>query len=147
MTKSSVDAEAVRSLAVLLNESDLTEIEYEAGGLYIRVSRTPAPQAAPVPAGWSSPPALATSAATEQPAEHPGTVKSPTVGVAYLSPEPGVAPFIAVGDTVAEGQTLLLIEAMKTFNRIPAPRAGKVAAILVEDGQPVEFGEPLLIVD
>jgi acetyl-CoA carboxylase biotin carboxyl carrier protein len=111
MAKTSIDSEAVRSLAVLLDETNLTEIEYEAGGLYIRVARTPASPVSPLPAGAATNPATVATP-PDEPAELPGTVKSPTVGVAYLSPEPGVPPFVAVGDTVAECQTLLLIEAM-----------------------------------
>jgi acetyl-CoA carboxylase biotin carboxyl carrier protein len=148
MAKTALDSDMVRSLAVLLDENNLTEIEYEAGGVYIRVARNVVPQPvyAPAPAA-PMPSAAAPAPAAEDPAEHPGCVKSPTVGVAYLAPEPEAAPFVALGDSVAEGQTLLLIEAMKTFNRIQAPHGGKIAAILVTDGQPVEFGEPLLIVE
>jgi len=150
MTKSSIDSEAVRSLAALLDDTNLTEIEYESSGLRIRVARTAAavayaPAAAPVAAAAAGP-AVAAAAAGEDLANHPGAVKSPMVGVTYLSPEPGAARFVNLGDTVAEGQTLLLIEAMKTFNPIRAPKAGKLQQILVTDGQPVEFGEPLLII-
>ncbi len=157
MAKTPIDSELVRSLAALLDETHLTEIEYEAAGLRIRVARQaaspvsyPAPPAAPA-AAVAAPPPLASSpastSASEDPSNHPGAVKSPMVGVAYLSPEPGATRFVNVGDTVSEGQTLLLIEAMKTFNPIRAPRAGRVVSILVNDGQPVEFGEPLLIVE
>lgn len=149
MSKTPIDSELVRSLAALLDETNLSEIEYEATGFRIRVARHAAPPlihaAAPVTA---PPPAIAAPAATSNdPGNHPGAVKSPMVGVAYLSPEPGAAHFINIGDIVAEGQTLLLIEAMKTFNPIRAARGGKITAILVHDGQPVEFGEPLLIVE
>lgn len=149
--KSSIDGELVRSLASLLNETNLSEIEYETQGLRIRVARNlqiAAQYAAPPPALIAAPaPADAgTAAAVEDPANHPGAIKSPMVGVVYFAPEPGAPPFIGLGDSVSEGQTLLLIEAMKTFNPITATRSGKVLSILVEDGQPVEYGEPLLII-
>ncbi len=152
MAKTPIDSDVVRSLAELLNETGLTEIEYDTGALRIRVART-APVHAPMhmihtptpmmPAA----PAVAPAAAVDDPASHPGAVTSPMVGVVYLSPEPGAAAFVRVGDSVSDGQTVLLIEAMKTFNPIRAPRAGKVARILVSDGQPVEYGEPLIIVE
>jgi acetyl-CoA carboxylase biotin carboxyl carrier protein len=148
MSKTNIDSEAVRSLAALLDDTNLTEIEYESSGLRIRVARTAAPVAA-APVAYAAAPAAAAAApaaAGDDAANHPGAVKSPMVGVAYMSPEPGAAKFVNVGDSVAEGQTLLLIEAMKTFNPIRAPKSGKVTQILVTDGQPVEFGEPLLIV-
>jgi acetyl-CoA carboxylase biotin carboxyl carrier protein len=148
-----IDAQLVRELAAVLAETGLTEIEIERGELRLRLARTitaspvmaPAMQthvisSAPAP----SPPALAAPA---NPAEHPGAIPSPMVGTAYLAAEPGAAPFIKVGDAVNAGQTLMVVEAMKTFNPIPAPRAGKVIAILVADGQPVEFGEPLVILE
>lgn len=147
--KSSIDGEIVRSLASLLNETNLSEIEYETQGLRIRVARNlqiAAQYAAPPPAPVAAPAADAGTAAVEDPANHPGALKSPMVGVVYFAPEPGAPPFIGLGDTVSEGQTLLLIEAMKTFNPITATRSGKVLSILVEDGQPVEYGEPLLII-
>lgn len=148
MAKTPIDSEMIRSLAALLNETNLSEIEYEAAGLRLRVARNctaavtygPAP-VAPVAAAAPQP-----AAAQSDPANHPGAVKSPMVGVAYLSPDPDAPRFVNVGDSVSEGQTLLLIEAMKTFNAIRAPRSGKVEAVLVESGQPVEFGEPLLII-
>lgn len=146
-----IDNELVRQLAGVLNETGLTEIEYEAGGLRIRVARqmtasVSAPMYAPAPgaAGGEAPMAAAKPA---DPASHPGTVKSPMVGMVYLLPEPGAAPFIKVGDAVAEGQTLALIEAMKTFNPVKSPRSGKVTRILVESGTPVEYGEPLVIIE
>lgn len=149
MSKTNIDSEAVRSLAALLDDTNLTEIEYESSGLRIRVARSAAPVAA-APVAYAAAPAAAAAAAPaaagDDAANHPGAVKSPMVGVSYLSPEPGAAKFVNVGDSVAEGQTLLLIEAMKTFNPIRAPKSGKVTQILVTDGQPVEFGEPLLIV-
>ncbi|MBY0511241.1 MAG: acetyl-CoA carboxylase biotin carboxyl carrier protein [Rhodospirillaceae bacterium] len=143
-----IDNELVRQLAGVLNETGLTEIEYEAGGLRIRVARqVTAAASAPVymPSGGGEAPAA--SAKPADPASHPGTVKSPMVGVAYLLPEPGAAPFIKLGDTVAEGQTLALIEAMKTFNPVKAPHGGKIIKILVESGSPVEYGEPLVIIE
>ncbi len=150
MAKTPIDSELVRSLADLLDETNLTEIEYESAGLRIRVARTAAamayaPAVAAAPVAVAAAPAAAPAAAAD-PANHPGAVKSPMVGVAYMSPEPGAARFISVGDTVSEGQTLLLIEAMKTFNPIRATKGGKVEQILVDDGQPVEFGEALVII-
>jgi acetyl-CoA carboxylase biotin carboxyl carrier protein len=146
MAKTPIDSDVVRSLAALLDETNLTEIEYEAAGLRIRVARTAVatvlPQAAPAAAPVAAPAPVAEVAAEDD----VGAVKSPMVGVAYMSPEPGTPRFVGVGDPVAEGQTLMLIEAMKTFNPIRSPRAGKVVRILVDDGQPVEFGEPLFII-
>lgn len=149
MATKPIDSELVRSLAHLLDETNLTEIEYDTGSIRIRVARQGQPFAvhhAPAPAL----PAVA-AAPVAQPAvddaSHPGAVTSPMVGVAYLSPEPGAAKFIEPGATVSEGQTLMLIEAMKTFNPIRAPRGGKVTRILITDGQPVEFGEPLVIIE
>jgi len=149
MANKSIDGDLVRTMAGLLDETGLTEIEYDTGDIRIRVARTPAGVAPhPHPAPGSHAAAAPTAAAgAEDHASHPGTVISPMVGVVYLSPEPGAASFIKVGDVVFEGQTLLLIEAMKTFNPIRAPRGGKVTRILVSDGSPVEFGEPLLIVE
>jgi len=148
MAKTPIDNELVRSLAILLDENHLTEIEYEAAGIRIRVARnvTVAANYAPAAAAPAAAAAAAPAPAAEDPANHPGAIKSPMVGVTYLSPDPASPRFINVGDTVAEGQTLLLIEAMKTFNPIRAPRAGKITAILVTDGHPVEFGEPLVII-
>jgi acetyl-CoA carboxylase biotin carboxyl carrier protein len=145
MDKFKIDNDLVRSLAVLLDETGLTEIEYEATGRRIRVARQPAPAAsvAAIPAGHNE------TAAGREPVEpsHPGAVTSPMVGTAYLASEPGSAPFAAVGSEVAEGDTLLLIEAMKTFNPIRAPRAGRITQIFVADGSPVEYGEVLLILE
>lgn len=146
-TNTPIDSESVRALATLLDETNLTEIEYSVGEVRIRVVRqvqAVAYQAAPAPVA-AVPQAQAAAGANE--ADHPGAVTSPMVGVSYLAPEPGAAKFINPGDTVAEGQTLMLIEAMKTFNPIRAPRGGKVTRILVTDGQPVEFGEPLVIIE
>ncbi|HEY2249348.1 MAG TPA: acetyl-CoA carboxylase biotin carboxyl carrier protein [Bradyrhizobium sp.] len=154
-TKSSSDDSAlIRELALLLDETSLTEIEIERAGLRVRVARnisiaaTMPPSMAPVahaPVGAA--PAAAPAAPGADFANHPGVVPSPMVGTAYWSPEPGAKPFIEVGTRVTAGQTLLIIEAMKTMNQIPSPRAGTVTQILVEDGQPVEFGEPLVIIE
>jgi acetyl-CoA carboxylase biotin carboxyl carrier protein len=138
----------VRSLAVLLDETGLTEIEVEQGGLRVRVARQAVAHAAhPAVAVPHSPAALPAAAGAVDPAQHPGVVTSPMVGTAYRSPEPGAKPFIEVGSVVEAGATLLIIEAMKTMNQIPAPRSGTVVQILFEDTQPVEFGEPLLIIE
>ena len=145
------DSALIRELALLLDETSLTEIEIERAGLRVRVARNitvsaamPAGfQPAPVAGGGSRPHA----AAVADLAKHPGVVPSPMVGTAYWAPEPGAKPFIEVGTKVSAGQTLLIIEAMKTMNQIPSPRAGTVTQILVEDGQPVEFGEPLVIIE
>jgi len=150
-----VDEEMVRSLARLLDEMQLTEIEFEQGGLRVRVVRQPATfiPATGGPPGLAIPPtslpAVAQSpiAAASDPALHPGVVTSPMVGTAYRAPEPGGKPFCDVGSVVKAGDTLLIIEAMKTINLIPAPRAGIVAQILFEDARPVEFGEPLMIIE
>ena len=147
---SSEDSALVRELALLLDETSLTEIEIERAGLRLRVARnigvaTSVPVAVAAPAA-SAPVAAAAAAGTDL-AMHPGAVPSPMVGTAYWSPEPGAKPFIEVGSRVTAGQTLLIIEAMKTMNQIPSPRAGTVTQILVEDGQPVEFGEPLVIIE
>ena len=148
-----IDRKLVRQLADVLNETGLTEIEYDSGGVRIRVARhathaavgaAPAAFYAPTASAEAPPPPPAKPL---DPASHPGTVKSPMVGVAYLLPEPGAAPFIKVGDQVTEGQTLALIEAMKTFNPVKAPRAGKVVQILFETGSPVEYGEPLVVIE
>lgn len=145
------DSALIRELALLLAETNLTEIEIERAGLRVRVARNIS-IAASVPAASMASvaaPAMAvpvTAAATDL-AKHPGAVPSPMVGTAYWAPEPGAKPFIEVGTKVSAGQTLLIIEAMKTMNQIPSPRAGTVTQILVEDGQPVEFGEPLVIIE
>jgi acetyl-CoA carboxylase biotin carboxyl carrier protein len=152
------DPELVRELATLIAETDLTEIEVEKGDLRIRVARTvtatvTVPMAAPAPAVPAAlpvarPPAAGDAAPGGQPpASHPGAITSPMVGTAYRKPSPEAKPFIEVGARVAVGDKLLLIEAMKTFNEIAAPRAGTVTAIFIEDGQPVEFGEPLLVIE
>jgi acetyl-CoA carboxylase biotin carboxyl carrier protein len=144
------DSALIRELALLLDETSLTEIEIERAGLRVRVARN-VTIAAAMPAGVqavaAATPAVAVPAAVADMAKHPGVVPSPMVGTAYSASEPGAKPFIEVGSKVAVGQTLLIIEAMKTMNQIPSPRAGTVTQILVEDGQPVEFGEPLVIIE
>lgn len=154
-----VDAGLVRQLAELLDATRLTEIEVQDGDRRIRVARTvsmaaaPAVQMAPgagyaaAPAPAAAPAATPAPAAAAAPADHPGTVKSPMVGTAYLAAEPGAAPFVAAGKQVAAGETLLIVEAMKVMNPILAPKAGKVVQVLVENGQPVEFDQPLVIVE
>ncbi len=147
MTRILFDPDAIRALAAVLNETGLTEIEIAEKDSRIRVVRAAVPTiaaAAPV-----APPAAAVTPAAPVPdeASHPGAVLSPMVGVAYLAPEPGAPPFITVGQSVAAGQTLLLIEAMKTFNQIRAPKAGTVARVLVANSTPVEYGEVLLILE
>jgi acetyl-CoA carboxylase biotin carboxyl carrier protein len=152
-----MDSGLIRDLANLLDEANLTEIEVEQTGLRVRVARNvsitaavaapqpvhahPAPMAAPAPASASAP-----AAATDV-AVHPGVVPSPMVGTVYLAPEPGAKKFVDIGSTVKVGDTLLIVEAMKTMNQILSPRAGTVTQMLVEDGQPVEFGEALLIIE
>ncbi|MBS7587831.1 acetyl-CoA carboxylase biotin carboxyl carrier protein [Ancylobacter defluvii] len=154
-TKPAIDPALVREIANLLSESDLTEIEVQHEDLRIRVVRAaPTVYAAPAPA-FAAPaapaplaaPVAGVAPASADPAKHPGVVPSPMVGTAYLSPEPGARAFIDIGTVVKEGQTLLIVEAMKTMNAIPAPRAGTVTQILVNNGQPVEYGEPLVIVE
>ncbi|APG12316.1 acetyl-CoA carboxylase, biotin carboxyl carrier protein [Bradyrhizobium japonicum] len=149
---SSEDSALVRELALLLDETSLTEIEIERAGLRLRVARNIS-VAATMPMQMAAAPAvLPAAAAAAAPAaadlsKHPGAVISPMVGTAYWAPEPGAKPFIEVGSKVSVGQTLLIIEAMKTMNQIPSPRAGTVTQVLVEDGQPVEYGEPLVIIE
>ena len=145
------DSALIRELALLLDETNLTEIEIERAGLRVRVARNisiaasvPASLQVAAPAVGA---AVATPAAAADVSKHPGLVPSPMVGTAYWASEPGAKPFIEVGSKVTIGQTLLIIEAMKTMNQIPSPRAGTVTQILVEDGQPVEFGEPLVIIE
>lgn len=149
MSSLPVDEEAIRTLARILTETGLTEIEVAAGDSRVRVARMPAPVAAAAPAMLAAPAPAAPAAAPalEDPAAHPGAVTSPMVGIAFLSPEPGSPPYVTQGQQVAAGQTLLLIEAMKTFNQIKAPRAGTVGRILVGSGSPVEYGEALMIVE
>lgn len=142
------DSQLIRELALLLDETSLTEIEIERAGLRVRVARNIS-IAASMPGSFQSPAAapVAVPVAVADIAKHPGVVPSPMVGTAYWASEPGAKPFIEVGSKVAVGQTLLIIEAMKTMNQIPSTRAGTVTQILVEDGQPVEFGEPLVIIE
>ena len=138
-----VDAELVRALAALLDETGLSEIEYAVGDRRIRVSRGEAPRAAASVVMAQPAAALAPLAASEP----KGAVKSPMVGTAYLAAQPGAPPFVQIGDQVQAGQVLLLIEAMKVMNQIPAPAAGRVREILVADGAPVEYGQVLLVLD
>jgi len=149
--KPAIDHDLIRELAKLLDETGLTEIEYEQAGARVRVARQPAAVAAPVaparPAASPSEPVPSAFAALGDPSKHPGVVTSPMVGTAYMAPEPGERPFVEVGSQVREGETLMIIEAMKTMNQIPAPKSGTVIQILIEDGQPVEFGEPLMIIE
>lgn len=148
------DAHLVRQLADILTETGLSEIEVERDGLKIRVAKTltAAPQAAvayaPAPVA-AAPVAAAPAAAVEAaPARASGeTVNSPMVGTVYMSPQPGADPFVKVGDTVTAGQTIMIVEAMKTMNPIPAPRGGKIVELIVADGQPVEYGEPLAVIE
>jgi acetyl-CoA carboxylase biotin carboxyl carrier protein len=144
-----IDKELIRELAKLLDETGLTEIEVEHGDLRVRVRRQSAHKGPMVPAPAASLPVAppVVSAVVADPAQHPGVVTSPMVGTAYVAAEPGARPFVEVGAPVAAGQTLLIIEAMKTMNQIQAPHSGIVSRILIEDGQPVEFGEPLMIIE
>jgi acetyl-CoA carboxylase biotin carboxyl carrier protein len=155
------DAEVIRALAGLLSETGLTEIEYAIGDHRIRVAREPAGNTAPASNGHAIllPPGAEPSASVEDPATngaaggatdgavHPGTVTSPIVGIAYLASEPGATPFVRVDQVVSEGQTLMIIEAMKVMNQIRAPRAGRVARIFVEDAEPVEYGAALMLIE
>ena len=137
-----IDSDLVRTLASLLAETGLSEIEYAVGDRRIRVARG----AAVVATAAAPAPALAAPAAASA-AEHPGTIKAPMVGTAYLAAQPGTPPFVKTGDAVAEGQVILIIEAMKVMNQIRSPKAGRLARILVEDGAPVEFGQALMILE
>jgi acetyl-CoA carboxylase biotin carboxyl carrier protein len=149
--KSGIDKELIRELARLLDETGLTEIEIERAGLRVRVGRNSGGGVTHVTSHGapSAPPASTAPAivALVDPAKHPGAVTSPMVGTAYRGAAPGAAPFVDLGSKVVVGETLLIIEAMKTMNQIPAPRSGTVTQILIEDGQPVEFGEPLVIIE
>ncbi len=151
-TAKSEDSQLIRELAALLDETSLTEIELERAGLRIRVARNvtvaaAVPSSLQVAAAMPVAAAAAAAAAGADLSKHPGVVPSPMVGTAYWAPEPGAKPFVEVGSKVSVGQTLMIIEAMKTMNQIPSPRAGTVTQVLVEDGQPVEFGEPLVIIE
>ncbi|TGP52434.1 acetyl-CoA carboxylase biotin carboxyl carrier protein [bacterium M00.F.Ca.ET.159.01.1.1] len=150
--KTGVDQQLIRDLAGILNDTNLTEIEVELGDLKVRVSRqsqavhavaAPLPAMAPAPA--TAQPVAVAAAAPADPAKN--AVPSPMVGTAYLAPSPDAKPFVEIGQKVKEGQTLLIIEAMKTMNQIPSPRAGTVTAILIEDAQPVEYGMPLVVLE
>jgi acetyl-CoA carboxylase biotin carboxyl carrier protein len=145
--KTGIDAEAVRELAELLTETGLTEIEIEHKGARIRVARQVGQAIVHAPAAAATPAAAAQAEAPAAPkGPHPGAVPSPMVGTVYVAPEPGKPPFVKVGDTVKEGDTLFIVEAMKTMNPITAPRGGKILEINVTDAQPVEFGQTLLVI-
>jgi acetyl-CoA carboxylase biotin carboxyl carrier protein len=148
------DAKVIRALAVLLSETGLTEIEYAVGDHRIRVARDSAGKGAsaanghtPAPDAAAAEPDTPIEPSPPSDVDHPGTLKSPMVGVAYLAPEPGAAPYARVGDTISKGQTLLIIEAMKVMNQISAPRAGRLVRIFVEDSGPVEYGAPLMLIE
>ncbi|MBI4723741.1 MAG: acetyl-CoA carboxylase biotin carboxyl carrier protein [Rhodomicrobium sp.] len=143
----SPNEDLIRSLANLLNETGLTEIEIEENNLRVRVARTLAMPTHAIPLSHAPAPAAGVAAAAPSLENHPGVVTSPMVGTAYRAPEPGAPPFVEIGSVVREGQTLLILEAMKTMNQIAAPRGGTVKRILVENGQPVEYGEPLMIIE
>ena len=149
--KAGVESTLIRELAEVLNETGLSEIEVEREGLRLRVARQMTIAAVAGPAHYAhAPVAPGAAPAPAKPADvaiHPGTVKSPMVGTAYRAAEPGAAAFVEVGTRVAQGQTLLIIEAMKTMNHIPAPRAGTVVQVFIDNGQPVEFGEPLVVIE
>ena len=149
MAKPNVEEELVRKLAKLLEETGLTEIEYSDGGWKMRVSKASSAAAAVMPAAVAAAPVVVAAAPTagEDAARHPGAVTSPMVGTVYVASEPNAPAFVKVGDRVTQGQTLLLIEAMKTMNPIKAPKAGKISQILVANAAPVEYGEVLLIIE
>ncbi|MCC0023553.1 MAG: acetyl-CoA carboxylase biotin carboxyl carrier protein [Hyphomicrobiaceae bacterium] len=163
MTKSSdIDQDLIRAIAELVSEANLAEIEIEKDDFRVRVTRSfassapqqvfAAPMApAPAPAAPAASMAASIAGAAKGPADdllsNPGTLTSPMVGTAYLAPEPGATAFVTIGQQVKEGQTVLIVEAMKTMNQIPAHKSGKVTSILVEDGQPVEYGEPLVVIE
>jgi acetyl-CoA carboxylase biotin carboxyl carrier protein len=145
-----VDHDVIRELAKLLDETGLTEIEYERDGVSFRVARhgvAAVPRGRPAEAPVGAPTTVPQAVPATDPMQHPGLVASPMVGTAYRGPAPGARPFVEVGSAVKAGETLIIIEAMKTMNQIPAPRSGTVLQILVEDGQPVEYGEPLMIIE
>lgn len=150
MAKHELDSDLIRKLAALLDETGLSELEYATQALRVRVAKTQggtqivmAPPLGQAPAAA----AAAQPAAAAPAADHPGAITSPMVGTAYVAAEPGAAPFVRVGDSVRQGQTLLIIEAMKVMNPVTAPKAGKVAQILVRDGQPIEYGEVLMVIE
>jgi acetyl-CoA carboxylase biotin carboxyl carrier protein len=151
--KPKVDQDLIRELAALLDETGLSEIEIEHDDMRVRVARAvaaapnPTSPPQPPPAARTEQPAPPATTPTADPASHAGAVLSPMVGTAYLAPEPGGKPYVEVGDTVEEGDTVLIVEAMKTMNQIPAPHTGTVVRIMVEDGHPIEYGEPLMIIE
>jgi acetyl-CoA carboxylase biotin carboxyl carrier protein len=150
LAKQEIDHELIRALAKLLDETGLTEIEFERGGQRVRVARHGPAAVAVAPvvrAGATEATPLPSGSGTVDPSNHPGVVTSPMVGTCYRAAEPGARPFVEVGARVRAGDPLLIVEAMKTMNQIPAPRAGTIIQILIEDGQPVEFGEPLMIIE
>ncbi len=144
--KLAIDEDLIRELTRLLDETGLSEIEIEQDGMRVRVGRGGGGARSPA-AATSSVPTPTPAAAPADLSKHPGVVASPMVGTAYFGPEPGAKPFVEIGSKVKAGDTLLIIEAMKTMNQIPAPRAGTVTQILVEDGHPIEYGQPLMIVE
>ena len=145
--KLAIDPDVVRELARLLDETGLSEIEFERDGQRVRVARQAQPSAPPPARIAAAADAPLAELPQVDPAKHPGVVTSPMVGTAYVGPEPGARAFVEVGSRVQAGDTILIVEAMKTMNQIPSPRAGTVVQILIEDGQPVEFGEPLMIIE
>jgi acetyl-CoA carboxylase biotin carboxyl carrier protein len=149
--KPSIDQDLIRDLANILNETDLTEIEIEQDDLRVRVSRAGTPQMIHAPIAQPQMPVAQPAAQPAEVAAAPATsanaVTAPMVGTVYLSPAPGAKPFVEIGQSVKEGQTILIIEAMKTMNQIPAPRSGKVVNVLVADGDPVEFAEPMIVIE
>jgi acetyl-CoA carboxylase biotin carboxyl carrier protein len=150
MAKQEIDHELIRELAKLLDETGLTEIEFERGGQRVRVARQAQPTVAVAPVVRTETveaKSLPAGGGAFDPSSHPGVVTSPMVGTCYRAPEPGARPFVDIGTRVNAGDPVLIVEAMKTMNQIPAPRAGTVIQILIEDGQPVEFGEPLMIIE
>lgn len=151
-SKAGQEQQLIRELAELLDETGLTEIEIEKSGLKVRVAKNVTVSAAPVAVGPAvaapaADPAAGAAPAADDAHNHPGAVKAPMVGTAYRSPEPSAPAYIDVGSKVSVGDTLLIVEAMKTMNQIPSPKSGTVTAILFENGQPVEFGEPLVIIE
>jgi acetyl-CoA carboxylase biotin carboxyl carrier protein len=148
-SKSAIDHDLIRELTKLLDETGLTEIEFERDGQRVRVARQSATVAVAAPSRPASanPPVAAAEVAAIDPAKHPGVVTSPMVGTAYMGAAPGARPFVDIGSRVRVGDTLLIVEAMKTMNQIPAPHAGTVIQILIEDGHPVEFGQPLMVIE
>jgi acetyl-CoA carboxylase biotin carboxyl carrier protein len=141
-----IDSDLVRTLAKLLDETGLTEIEYSVGDRRIRVART-ATLASTVNVAAPAPAAAEAPAATVAPVDHPGAIKAPMVGTAYIAPQPDQPPFVKLGDRVEEGRVLLIIEAMKVMNQIRAPRPGRVAEILIADGAPIEYGQVLMVIE